>query len=62
MVKFMADVPKESWVEVSGEVQAPRDQSGNRVPITGTSQQVRGLVYRFLEKLVFGNLHKDCIQ
>lgn len=40
MVKFMADAPKESWVEVAGEIQVPKDQAGSRVPITGTSQQV----------------------
>ena len=40
MVKFMADVTKESWVEVLGEVKVPKDAAGNRAPITGTSQQV----------------------
>ena len=34
MVKFMADVPRESWVEVGGTVQKPKEA------IKGTSQQV----------------------
>ena len=34
MVKFISDVPRESWVEVKGTVQVPG------MAITGTSQQV----------------------
>ena len=34
MVKFISDVPRESWVEVKGTVQVPG------MDITGTSQQV----------------------
>ena len=41
MVKFLADTPKESWVEVLGCVAVPPNgEDGKPIPITGTSQQV----------------------
>lgn len=41
MLKFIEGIPKESWVEVQGLVQIPREKDGNRQPLRGTSQQVQ---------------------
>ena len=40
MLKYIETISKESWVEVQGLVQIPREKDGKRQPITGTSQQV----------------------
>lgn len=40
MLKYIESVSKESWVEVKGLVQIPKEKDGSRQPITGTSQQV----------------------
>ncbi len=41
MLKYIETVSKESWVELQGVVQIPKEKDGGRQPITGTSQQVR---------------------
>ena len=40
MLKYIETVSKESWVELQGLVQIPKEKDGSRQPITGTSQQV----------------------
>ena len=40
MLKYIETVSKESWVELQGVVQIPKEKDGSRQPITGTSQQV----------------------
>lgn len=44
MLKYIESIPKESWVELQGAVQIPKDKDGSRQPITGTSQQVCGVM------------------